>query len=96
MVGCSYMGRYEANRGYSNEMRGIIQQQRADLGGTKLGPRMGVGVLGLLRIPLLLGLAFLLSIDTPCKGARWTPGLSRVAFVPVGDSAGVVDGQVAE
>ena len=29
MVGCSYMGRYEANRGYSNEMRGNIQQQRA-------------------------------------------------------------------
>ena len=35
--------------------------READLGGTKLGPRMGVGILGLLRIPLLLGSAFLLS-----------------------------------
>ena len=34
-----------------------INRREADLGGTRLGPRMGVGVFGLLRIPLLLGSA---------------------------------------
>ena len=38
---------------------GVSCNRKADLGGTKLGPRMGVGTLGLLRIPLLLGSAFL-------------------------------------
>lgn len=39
--------------------RVTLSLRTADLGGTKLGPRMGVGVLGPLRIPLLLGSAFL-------------------------------------
>lgn len=44
---------------------GVVEfdYREADLGGTKLGPRMGVGIFGLLRIPLLLGSAFLLSSD---------------------------------
>ena len=47
----------------SKKMAPVVESKHseADLGGTKLGPRMGVGIFGLLRIPLLLGSAFLLS-----------------------------------
>lgn len=50
----------EAPQG-SKACAGVVKSnyREADLGGTKLGPRMGVGILGLLRIPLLLGSAFL-------------------------------------
>lgn len=63
----------QLHRGSKTRSRVVeFDGREADLGGTKLGPRMGVGILGLLRIPLLLGSALLLSIGFSLL--RLTPG----------------------
>ena len=64
-----------------------FRYREVDLGGTGLGPRMGVGILGLLGAPLLLGSASLVSIDAPCRGSRsvlWAvSGSVHASWVPL-------------